>query len=164
MTNTFRALFLAGAAIGWTRAAPAQGLVTQRVLSLDMARTIADATLAECRAKGFHTSVAVVDRAGQALVILRDEAATAHTSEMARRKAYTARTYRLPSGEFAKRTTPDSPLAGQRDFPDILALPGGVPILLGKEVIGAVASAGSNPESDDACARAGLAKVAELLK
>ncbi|HEY6614104.1 MAG TPA: hypothetical protein VIZ32_06275, partial [Vicinamibacterales bacterium] len=42
----------------------AQGVVMQRNLSLALARTIADATLAECQAKGFHTSVAVVDRSG----------------------------------------------------------------------------------------------------
>ena len=63
----------------------------QRNLSLGLAKTIAEAAQAECQAKGFHTSVAVVDRAAQVLVILRDELATAQTAEMARRKAYTAR-------------------------------------------------------------------------
>src|SRR5712691_11535864 len=52
--------------------AGAQGVVTQRNLSLGMAKTVADAALAECKPKGFNTSVAVVDRAGQVLVILRD--------------------------------------------------------------------------------------------
>lgn len=42
----------------------AQGLVTQRNLSLAMAKTIAEATLGECRAKGYHTAAVVVDRAG----------------------------------------------------------------------------------------------------
>ena len=142
----------------------AQGVVMQRNLSLGMAKTIAEATLAECKSKGFNTAVAVVDRAGQILVLMRDEAATAHVAEMARRKAYTARTYRLPTMEFQKRTTPDQALAAQRDFPDILALSGGVPIQIGKETIGAVGSAGSNLEQDDACAKAGIAKVADLLK
>src|ERR1700674_1394378 len=81
-----------------------QGLVTQRILSLEMAKTIAEATLAECKSKGFHTAAAVVDRAGQVLVLLRDEQATAQTAEMARRKAYTARMFRITSMEFQKRT------------------------------------------------------------
>ena len=55
----------------------AQGVVMQRNLSLSMAKTIAEATLAECKSKGFNTAAAVVDRAGQVLVILRDEQATA---------------------------------------------------------------------------------------
>jgi Haem-degrading len=57
--------------------ANAQGLVTQRNLSLAMAKTVAEAALAACQAKGYHTAVAVVDRAGQVMVILRDEQATA---------------------------------------------------------------------------------------
>jgi uncharacterized protein GlcG (DUF336 family) len=144
--------------------AAAQGLVTERNLSLGMAKTIAEATLAECQAKGFHTSVAVVDRAGQVMVILRDEQATAQTVEMARRKAYTARMFRITTLEFQKRTRSDTPIAAQRDITDILALSGGAPIQIGKETIGGVGSAGSNLEADDACAKAGIAKVADLLK
>jgi uncharacterized protein GlcG (DUF336 family) len=164
MLLTLRALLLAGVAMIAVRPVNAQGLVTQKSLSLGMAKTIAEAALGECSSKGFHTAVAVVDRAGQVLVLLRDESATAHVGEMARRKAYTARTYRLPTAEFQKRTTPDQALAAQRDFPDILALSGGVPIQIGKETIGAVGSAGSNLEQDDACAKAGIAKVADMLK
>jgi uncharacterized protein GlcG (DUF336 family) len=142
----------------------AQGLVTQRSLSLGMAKTIAEAAQSECRAKGYHTTVAVVDRGGQLLVLLRDEQAGPHTVEMARRKAYTARIFRSTTAEFQRRTTPDQPIAGQRDLTDVLALSGGVPIKLGDETIGAIGSAGSTLESDDACAKAGIAKVADQLK
>jgi uncharacterized protein GlcG (DUF336 family) len=141
----------------------AQGIVMQRNLSLAMAKTIAEATLAECKAKGFNTSAAVVDRAGQPLVLLRDEQATAQTLEMSRRKAYTARMFRTTTVEFQKRTN-DPTLMPQRDVSDILALGGGVPILAGNEVIGGVGSSGSSQEMDDACAKAGIAKVADLLK
>ena len=140
-----------------------QGVVTQKTLSLGMARTIAEAALAECKAKGFATSVAVVDRAGQLMVLLRDENASAQTAEMSRRKAYTARMFRISTMEFQKRTS--EPLyAAQRDVTDILALGGGVPIQIGDDAIGGVGSSGSSQPQDDACARAGVAKVADLLK
>ena len=145
------------------RAAATQGVVMQRNLSLAMAKTIAEATLAECKTKGFNTASAVVDRAGQVLVILRDENATAQTAEMSRRKAYTARAFRVSTVDFQKRTM-DPALAAQRDVADILALGGGVPIQIGSDVIGGVGSSGSSQEQDDACARAGVAKVAEFLK
>ena len=141
----------------------AQGVVMQRNISLGMAKTIAEATLAECKSKGFNTAAAVVDRAGQLLVLLRDEQATAQTVEMARRKAYTARMFRTTTAEFQRSTT-DPSLAPQRDVTDILALGGGVPIKVGNDTIGGVASSGSNQEADEACAKAGLAKVADLLK
>jgi len=143
--------------------APAQGVVTERTLSLGLAKTIAEAALAECKSKGFNTTVAVVDRAGQVLVLLRDEKGTGQQLEMARRKAYTARMFRMSTLEFQKRTN-DPFYAAQRNVSDILALGGGVPILAGSDVIGGVASSGSSQEQDDACAKAGVAKVADLLR
>ena len=140
-----------------------QSLVTQKSLSLGLAKSMAEAALAECKAKGYNTSVVVVDRAGQPLVTLRDENATAQTTEMARRKAYTARMFRMSTLEFQKRTE-DPKYAAQRDIADILALGGGVPINAGSETIGGIGSSGSSQDQDDACAKAGVAKVADLLK
>jgi uncharacterized protein GlcG (DUF336 family) len=166
MSHTLKGLAGMGVGIFIILALPgraaAQGLVTERNLSLALARTIAEATIAECKSKGFHTAAAVVDRAGQVLVLLRDEKATAQTVEMARRKAYTARMFRVSTLEFQKRTA-DPALAAQRDVSEILALGGGVPIQVGTETIGGVGSSGSSQETDDACARAGIAKVAEWL-
>ena len=157
-------VFAGGIAIALAQVAPAaQTLVTQKTLSLGLARAIADATLAECKAKGFSTSAVVVDRAGQVMVMLRDENASAQTAEMARRKAYTARMFRTSTLEFQKRTQ-DPKYTAQRDIADILALGGGVPINVGNETIGGVASSGSSQEQDDACAKAGVAKVADALK
>ena len=143
--------------------ASAQTIVTQKALSLGLAKTMAEAALSECKAKGFNTSVVVVDRAGQPLVSLRDENASAQTMEMARRKAYTARMFRMPTLEFQKRT--QEPLyAAQRDIADILALGGGMPINVGSDTIGGIASSGSSQPQDEACAKAGIAKVADQLK
>jgi uncharacterized protein GlcG (DUF336 family) len=84
--------------------------------------------------------------------------------EMARRKAYTARMFRTPTSEFQKRTAGESTSAAQRDLVDILALGGGMPIQIGDETIGGVGSAGSSQQGDEDCAKAGIAKVADLLK
>jgi uncharacterized protein GlcG (DUF336 family) len=159
-----KALAGIGMAVIASDAATAQGVVLQRNLSLAMAKTIAEATIAECKSKGFNTAAVVVDRAGQVMVILRDEQGTAQMVEMARRKAYTARMFRISTMEFQKRTASDPALAPQRDVADILALGGGVPIQVGSDTIGGVGSSGSSQEMDDACAKAGVAKVAGLLK
>ncbi len=163
MSCTLKAWLGIGLAAIASGPATPQGLVTERNLSLPMAKTIAEAALAACKAKGFSTAVAVVDRAGQVMVILRDEQATAQQAEMARRKAYTARMFRTTTLEFQKRTS-DPAYAAQRNLTDILALGGGVPIQIGNETIGGVGSSGSSQEMDDACAKAGVAKVADLLK
>jgi uncharacterized protein GlcG (DUF336 family) len=158
-----RSFVVISAVVLMSNSITAQGVVMQKTLSLGMAKAIAEGTIAACKAKGFNTSTAVVDRAGQVMVILRDEQATAQTVEMARRKAYTALMFRTSTLEFQKRTT-DPAFAAQRDVADILALGGGVPIAIGTEIIGGVGSSGSSQDTDDACARAGLAKVADLLK
>jgi uncharacterized protein GlcG (DUF336 family) len=144
--------------------AAAQGPVTQRNVSLLLAKAIAEAALNECTSKGFHTSVVVVDRAGQMIVMLRDDQASPLTAEMARRKAYTAALFRMTTLDFQKRTTEDPKSAPLRDVTDLLALGGGVPIRIGSETIGGVGSSGSSQDQDDACAKAGVAKVADLLK
>ena len=79
--------------------------MTQRSVSLGMAKTIAEAALAECASKGYHTSVAVLDRAAQVLVIMRDEQATAQTAEMARRTAGSARLSRHVRRSATLRTS-----------------------------------------------------------
>src|SRR5712692_6875726 len=94
MSYTLKAVAGIGLAMilsGRATASGDQGVVMQRNLSLAMAKTIAEATLAACKSKGFSTAAVVVDRAGQVLVMLRDEQGTAQMLEMARRKAYTAR-------------------------------------------------------------------------
>ena len=87
---------------------------------MDMAKGIAEAALAECRSKGFHTAAVVVDQGGHVLVPLRDEQATPQTGELARRKAYTARMYRSTTMEWIARMQKDPVTAaaarpGRRD-------------------------------------------------
>jgi len=141
-----------------------EGVVPLRNLTIETATFIAQGALQECRAKGFHTAVAVVDRNGQLLVVMRDEQAVPQTTEMARRKAYTATLFRITTLEFAKRTQAETARAPQRDVADVLALGGGAPVVSRGEILGGIASSGSSPEQDDACAQAGLTKAANLLK
>ena len=144
-------------------AALAQGLVTQKNISLAMAQTIAQAALAQCESMGFKVSVAVVDRGGQTIVMLRGDGAGLHTPEGAERKAYTARTFSQPSADFVKRLSDRPDTAGSRQYTRVLALGGGLPIKAGNEVVGAVGVSGS-PGKDDVCSQAGIDKVADQLR
>jgi uncharacterized protein GlcG (DUF336 family) len=165
MSRQLKMLAAAAAlAVAATSAQAVTGTIMWHDLSLDLAKMAAEATLAECQSKGFHTAAVVVDRSGVVLVTLRDEHATPQMMEMARRKAYTARMFRTTTAEWAKRTREDPLYAPQRDLADVLALSGGVPVKMGEETIGAVGSAGSNLAQDDACAKAGVAKIANVLR
>lgn len=139
-------------------------VLMQRDVSLRMALAIAESAIAECEKNGNDVSVAVVDRAGRLRVFLQGDKAAPHNIELAQRKAYTARTFGRTSAEWAARTGPETELAGQRQLEHVIALRGGVPIKVGAETIGAVGVSGSTSGGDEACAVAGLAKVADELK
>ena len=136
-------------------------VLMQRDVSLRMALTIAETALTSC---GINTSVAVVDRAGRLRVFLQGDGAAPHNLELARRKAYTARTFRRTSADWAARTVP--PNDGQRMLADVIPLQGGVPIHVGEETIGGVGLSGApmGGEQEEACAKAGIAKVADQLR
>jgi len=163
--RSYRALSLAVVVIAAmsSSASDAQVLM-QRDVSLRMALTIAETAIAECEKNGNNVSVAVVDRTGRLRVFLQGDKAAPHNIELAQRKAYTARTFGRTSADWASRTEPGSELAAQRQLKHVIALRGGVPIKVGSETIGAVGVSGSTSGGDEACAMAGVAKVADELK
>ena len=139
-------------------------VITHRDVGVRMALAMAVAALDQCETDGNSVSVAVVDRAGRLRVLLQSDKANPHNIELARRKAYTARTFGRTSADWAKRTAELPDLAAQRQLEDVIALRGGVPIKIGNETIGGIGVSGSSSEGDEKCAIAGLAKVADQLK
>jgi len=108
-------------------------ILTERNISLQLALTVAQSAMAACKADGFDVTVAVVDRAGDLKVLLRADTANPHNADLARRKAYTSRTFKVPSMEVAKRTNGPTDLSGQRFLADVIPLGGGLPINIGTE-------------------------------
>jgi uncharacterized protein GlcG (DUF336 family) len=144
-------------------AAGAQGVITQKNLSLGLAQTIAGAALAKCESLGYRVSVTVVDREGVSLVLLHGDGAGLNTNEGSERKAFTAAAFRQPSAAFVQRMKDRPDTAGSIHYSHVLALGGGLPIKVGDDTIGAVGVSGS-PGKDDVCAQAGIDKAADQLK
>ncbi|MGC2199897.1 MAG: heme-binding protein [Stellaceae bacterium] len=155
------AVFLLAGAL----ASPASGqLITEKSLSAATAMAIAQTALETCTRQGYHVSVHVVGRNGEVIAAVRGDGAPPHTMENSQRKAYTARTFRIPSGEFVQRVK-DNPTLGAVHLTGVIAARGALPIKVGDEVIGAVGVSGApGGEKDEACAKAGIDKVADQLK
>jgi uncharacterized protein GlcG (DUF336 family) len=150
-------------AFGLAPAANAQ-LLAHKDLSLGMATTIALAAIEACKANGYNVSAHVLGREGQVIVALRNENAGLATWENSMKKAYTARTFRRASGEFAAGVK-GNPTAGALYLTNIVAAQGALPIKVGDDVIGAIGISGApGGEKDEACAKAGIEKVAADLK
>jgi uncharacterized protein GlcG (DUF336 family) len=162
MSFTLRHLALV--ALAGSVALPASAQLLQRKeLSYDVAKTIAENALADCKARGYPVSVVVVDRGGNTAVALRDDNASVHTMENARRKAYTAMTFKMTTAEFIKDMATRPVRREQTTLPNVIAIDGGVPIKVGNDVIGGVGLSGS-PGVDEACVNAGLDKVKDQLR
>ena len=146
-------------------AAPASAqLLTQKSLSAGMALAIAQTALETCTRQGYNVSVHVLGRNGEVLVAVHGDNAPPHTMENSQRKAYTARSFRISSGEFAQRVK-DNPTLGAVHLSGIIAAQGALPIKVGDEVIGAVGVSGApGGEKDEGCAKAGIDKIADQLK
>jgi uncharacterized protein GlcG (DUF336 family) len=164
--STVRCLGLAAAAVAACAfAAPANAaLIMRKNLSHDMALTIAEGALQACKAMGYATSAVVVDHDGETLVAMRGDDASIHTLENARRKAYTANTFKQPTGDYAKKLQDPNSVAHQQvTLPNVIAIDGGLPIKAGNDVIGGVGVSGS-PGVDSKCSQAGLDKVKDELQ
>jgi uncharacterized protein GlcG (DUF336 family) len=142
-----------------------QGVVMVRDVSYDMAIVMAQTALQTCRDRGFKVGVSVVDRGGHVLVTLRDHGAAHHTVELAQRKAYTSRIFRQTTRAFSQRLIDNPISAGLGTTSGVLASLGGLPIKVGDDVIGGIGVSGApGGQNDEACAQAGLDKVADQLK
>jgi uncharacterized protein GlcG (DUF336 family) len=157
-----RSLILTAAVAALSTGAFAQ-LPTQKILTLDVAQTIAQESLAKCRADGYKVTVTVVDGANIMKAFLRDDGAGMATVEVGRMKANSVMAFGRPSGP-PPNLAPGAPVPAPV-LPGTINAMGGVPIKVGDQLIGAVSVSGApGGEKDAACANAALAKVADKLK
>ena len=139
-------------------------LLAHKDLSLDTAVTMATTAIATCKANGYKVSSTVVGRAGEVILQLRGDGTGPHTMENSFRKAYTARTFRVPSGEIVERLK-QNPQLGLIHLTNVIAAQGALPITVGGDVIGAIGVSGApGGDKDEVCAKAGIDKVADQLK
>jgi uncharacterized protein GlcG (DUF336 family) len=160
----FAAMALASAC-ACAAATPASAeLLSHKDISSSIAFTIAETAIETCKTNGYSVSVTVVGRSGEIILQVRGDNTGPHTVENSFRKAYTARTFRSPSGDFAARVKAD-PTLPLIHLSNIIANQGALPIKVGDDVLGAAGASGApGGEKDEACIKAGLDKVADQLK
>lgn len=140
-------------------------LVSFKVMTLETAQKLAQATLDDCRKKGYQIAVTVVDRFGTVQVTLRDRFAGVHTPETARRKAWTAVSFRTDTMTMWEQTKAGAPASGVRFVGDALMAGGGVPVEAAGSIVGGVGVSGAPGGAiDDECARVGIESIADLLE
>ncbi len=156
---------LAVAAVAIPGAAAQKLLGSYQSLTTHAAQQAAQAALARCQKDGFTVAVAVVDRGGQPLAMLRDNLAGAHTSQTAISKAATAVSFRTDTTELATTTQAGRPQSGIRALPNVAAIGGGLMIRAKGAIVGGIGVSGApGGDADDVCAKAGIAAIGDALE
>jgi uncharacterized protein GlcG (DUF336 family) len=145
--------------------AQAEGVRTEKNLSLDLANRMAAASVAACAANGYNVTATVVDRAGGVRAVQRADNAGPHTLDASRLKAYTSASAKNTTLAMMEGAQKNPAAANLVNIPGYLLLGGGVPVKVGNEVIGAIGVGGApGGQFDDQCANTALEQHKEWLK
>jgi uncharacterized protein GlcG (DUF336 family) len=156
---------IAGLALGCALAGSANAqLVANKDMTVTMAVTIATTAIQTCKSQGYNVSAHVLGRNGEILVSMRGDDTGPHTLENSFKKAWTARATRAPSLNFVNAVK-NNPTAGAIHLSNMVPAQGGLPIMAGQDLVGAVGISGApGGDKDEACAKTGIDKVAADLK
>ena len=152
-TTLFACLY----ALSLTATVEAQ-LLEKKALSLQAAKKVAAAAEANAREKGARVVIAVVDEGGHLLLLERLDDTQVASVDVGIGKARTAAIFRRPSKVFE-----DQIRNGRVDalgLPGVTALQGGIPIIVGHQVIGAIGVSGETPQQEEDIALVGAQALA----
>jgi len=140
---------------GFAAAAPAQDKRPDYgpSVTITQAKKIAAGVIAECTKNQWNVAVAIVDPHGFLVYFERMENTQYASMDIAIGKARAAATYRRPTRAFADVINKGGPATAT--LPGVFASPGGVPLMAGGKVIGAVGASGATGDQDEQCSTAG---------
>jgi glc operon protein GlcG len=137
-------------------------LPARKVLTLAAAKKIAQAAEAEAMKRGSTVVIVVVDEGGYPIYLERLDDTQVASVEVGIGKARTAAIFRRPSKVFEDQVRNGRVAA--LALPGATPLQGGVPIVVGGKVIGAIGVSGNTPQEDEDIAKAGAASTAKAVQ
>ena len=156
-------LILTFTLIGFSHSAAADEdspYITIKRMTMETANAVALAAVLACREQGVQSSATVVDKNGTVQAVVRDTLAPPVSITVSRLKAYTAANFSVATSGLERQAS--SSLA---NVPGLMMGAGGVLIEAGGTIYGAVGVSGApSGETDEACAKAGVAVVIDDLE
>jgi len=140
----------------------AQGqLATKKALTLDAAKAMAAASLAEAKKNNWTMVICVVDDGGHLIYLEKMDGTQIGSVQVAQDKAATAVNFKRPTKAL------EDAVAGGRNavlkLTGAIPIEGGIPVMVGGELVGAVGVSGGTSPQDAQVAAAGV-KVGEAMK
>jgi uncharacterized protein GlcG (DUF336 family) len=130
----------------------------KRSISLSDAERMVQAAIAKAKELGMFITITIVDESGIPKLYARMDHAPLLAVDASRKKAITAVSYGLPTGESWFNFIKDDPILreGVHDFHDFMLMGGGMPVVSDGHVIGAIGVSGGHYSKDQECALAAL--------
>lgn len=137
------------------------------MLNLEIAKRMADACEAKAAHEGWRMNIAVVDRGADIVLFRRMDNAFLGSVEIATDKATTSARFPFSTRlvmelGYGKGDEPAG-LPGLVEVDEVIAFPGGLPIMAGSTHIGGIGISGDTADNDEACAQAAIDAVAGVL-
>lgn len=129
-------------------------------MTQELSNKLATEALSVCHAMNRQGVVAVVDRGGNLVSLIRDDNVGPHNTQAAWRKAFTALSTKTPTKQFTRQAQSSPDTVNLNTVNELLLLGGGVPIKYRGQWIGAIGLAGTGgAESDDRCGTEAINKI-----
>ena len=126
-------------------------------ITLEQAEAAVNAAKQKAQELGLKMNIAVVDAGANLTAFARMDGAWLGSVDISMRKARTARYFDMPTGELGKLSQPGGPLYNiEHSNGGLITFPGGLPIMSGSDVIGAIGVSGSTVDDDHTVAQAGV--------
>ncbi|HWE14786.1 MAG TPA: heme-binding protein [Solirubrobacteraceae bacterium] len=137
------------------------GTVSQlaSTVTLGAGQAVVEAARSKAAQIGVPMNIAVVDEGGNLVAFARMDDAWLGSIDIAQNKAYTARAFDMPTKDLAPLVLPGGPLYGIEvsNRGRLIVFAGGIPLIAGSRVVGAIGVSGGTVEQDQEVAEAGVA-------
>ncbi len=130
---------------------PATAAATAPALTYEMAKQVIDAAEAEARRNNWNVVIVVTDAAGVPVMLRRLDGAGARPYDIAMRKAATVVGTKLATSAYGEQLK----AGAVKEVPNGITFAGGVPIMRGAELIGAIGTSGVRAIEDEQISKAG---------
>lgn len=126
-------------------------------IGVEAAKKVAAGTVGECAKNSWRVAVAVVDTHGALVYFEKMDDTQIASIKIAIAKARAAATFRRPTRVFADGIAKGNNAVAT--LPGVIGSPGGIPVVVGGKMIGAVGVSGVTGDQDEQCAKAGVSSL-----
>lgn len=136
-------------------------LTEKRALNLTVAKELAAAAEAEAARNNFTMVIAIVDDGGNLIYLEKMDDTQIGSIKVAQAKAHTAIAFKRLSKKFQEGVA-----AGNlhvMSLPGVVAVEGGVPLVVDSKIVGAIGVSGGTSEQDGVVAAAAVDALAKIV-